>query len=163
LTAAIQILPYAPTYRQALLDLSLAAWEPVFSNMRPAVPDYVFQAFYPDGWKKRQLADIDAFIDESADLIWLALRDDILVGWVGGKIHPEDRMGEIFILAVAPTAQRQGIAGALMEHVFNFMRGSGMSMMMVETGDDPGHAPSRAAYEQAGFERWPVARYFRKL
>jgi hypothetical protein len=33
----------------------------------------------------------------------------------------------------------------------------------VETGDDPGHAPARAAYERTGFERWPVARYFREL
>jgi RimJ/RimL family protein N-acetyltransferase len=43
------------------------------------------------------------------------------------------------------------------------MSRSGMRIAMVETGDDPGHAPSRAAYEAAGFERWPVARYFRKL
>ena len=26
-----------------------------------------------------------------------------------------------------------------------------------------GHAPARASYENAGFERYPVARYFRKL
>ena len=36
------------------------------------------------------------------------------------------------------------------------MRGAGMEIVMVETGDDPSHAPSRAAYERAGFERWPV-------
>lgn len=36
-------------------------------------------------------------------------------------------------------------------------------MMMVETGDDEGHAQSLATYENAGFKRYPVARYFRKL
>jgi hypothetical protein len=38
-----------------------------------------------------------------------------------------------------------------------------MTMVMVETGGDPGHAPARGAYEAAGFERWPVARYFKAL
>jgi hypothetical protein len=28
---------------------------------------------------------------------------------------------------------------------------------------DPGHAASRASYEAVGFERWPVARYFKAL
>ena len=32
-----------------------------------------------------------------------------------------------------------------------------------ETGGDPGHKPSRSAYESMGFTRWPVARYFREL
>lgn len=34
---------------------------------------------------------------------------------------------------------------------------------MVETGDDPGHAPARSAYEAQGFERRPVARYLEDL
>jgi hypothetical protein len=38
-----------------------------------------------------------------------------------------------------------------------------MAMVMVETGGDPGHAAARASYEAAGFERWPVARYFKSL
>jgi hypothetical protein len=38
-----------------------------------------------------------------------------------------------------------------------------MRMVMVETGDDPGHMPARRAYEAVGFERWPVARYFKDL
>jgi hypothetical protein len=38
-----------------------------------------------------------------------------------------------------------------------------MTMVMVETGDDSGHAAARSAYESTGFERWPVARYFKDL
>ncbi|WP_323959386.1 hypothetical protein [Arthrobacter sp. JZ12] len=50
-----------------------------------------------------------------------------------------------------------------MEHSFRIGREAGMSMVLVETGDDPGHAPARHAYEEAGFEQWPVARYFKSL
>jgi RimJ/RimL family protein N-acetyltransferase len=46
---------------------------------------------------------------------------------------------------------------------FRRARDAGMDMVMVETGGDPGHAPARAVYEKAGFERWPVARYFKEL
>ena len=38
-----------------------------------------------------------------------------------------------------------------------------MSVAMVETGGDPGHARSRHTYEKVGFELFPVARYFKKL
>lgn len=49
------------------------------------------------------------------------------------------------------------------DHSFDRVRAAGPTVVMVETGDDPGHAPSRAVYEAAGFERWPVARYRRNL
>jgi hypothetical protein len=38
-----------------------------------------------------------------------------------------------------------------------------MSIAMVETGGDPGHAPARAAYTATGFRLVPVARYFKDL
>jgi hypothetical protein len=34
---------------------------------------------------------------------------------------------------------------------------------MVETGSDPGHAPARATYENAGMKLITVARYFKRL
>ena len=50
-----------------------------------------------------------------------------------------------------------------MQDAFDRLKNAGMKIVMVETGDDPGHASSRATYEKVGFERWPVARYFREL
>jgi hypothetical protein len=43
------------------------------------------------------------------------------------------------------------------------MKDAGMSIAMVETAGDPGHAPARHTYEKAGFELFPVARYFKTL
>ena len=40
---------------------------------------------------------------------------------------------------------------------------AGLSIVMVETGGDPGHGPARATYEASGFELLPVARYFKAL
>lgn len=72
-------------------------------------------------------------------------------------------MGEVYVLAVDPRHQRQSIGNALLEHSFERIRRADMNMVMVETGDDRGHAPARSAYDAAGFERWPVARYFKGL
>ena len=72
-------------------------------------------------------------------------------------------MGEIYILAVAPRYQRQGIGKALMTYACDQIKQKGMEMVMVETGGDLGHAPARKTYENLGFEQWPVARYFKKL
>ena len=85
------------------------------------------------------------------------------MGWVGVRLHQEDNMGEIYILAVDPVHQRKGIASALLDTAYAYMRDAGMSMVLVETGDDDGHSASRATYERSGFVRWPVARYFREL
>jgi ribosomal protein S18 acetylase RimI-like enzyme len=78
-------------------------------------------------------------------------------------LHTEDRMGEIYMLAVDPDFRRRGLATALMDHSLASFERSGMTTAMVETGGDPGHTPSRRSYESAGFRLFPVARYFEKL
>jgi len=81
---------------------------------------------------------------------------------VAVRIH-DALMGEIYMIAVDPSAQRRGIARALSQHALDFMRSKGNTVAMVETGGDPGHAPARATYEAAGFRNLPLARYFRKI
>lgn len=56
------------------------------------------------------------------------------------------------VLAVDPGFQRRGIGRALMEHSQARALDAGMVMMMVETGDDPGHEPARAVYEACGYQ-----------
>jgi hypothetical protein len=43
------------------------------------------------------------------------------------------------------------------------MKDAGMSVAMIETGGDPGHAPARHTYEKVGYTLFPIARYFKKL
>lgn len=157
------IVQFHSDQEEQVLALSLKAWAPVFERLEPAVPRYVYQAFYPGGWRARQAADLAAFLRTEGERAWVAVDAGAVLGWVGLRLHPEDSMGEIYVLAVDPSHQRRGVANALMDHAMAEMQAAGMTIVMVETGDDPGHAASRATYEQAGFERWPVARYFRKL
>lgn len=114
-------------------------------------------------WKERQSADIADVCRDDETSVWVALSDGKVSGFMGVRVHEEDSMGEIYVIAIHPAFQRQGISSALMSFAFDWLRQRGLQMVMVETGGDEGHAPARATYEKAGFERYPVARYFRKL
>ena len=159
----IEIVPFEPARKQAVIDLTIEAWTPVFARTQADVPRFVYDAFYPQGWEKRQTVDVAALLDTEPENIWLAVMGEDLAGYIGIRIHPEDRMGEIYIIAVSPAHQRKGIGRQLMQFAEQQIQASGMTMIMVETIGDSGHAPARRAYEAFGFEPWPVARYFKPL
>lgn len=154
---------YRAEQKAKVIELSLRAWEPVFTALRPVVEEYVYDNFFPNGWATRQAYDVEQVLDHEAANVWVAVRGDDVVGWMGLRFHVLDQMGEVRIIAVDPQLQRQGIGAALLEFSADLMRREGLKMVMVETGDDPGHTPARLSYERAGFQRWPVARYFREL
>jgi len=159
----MEIIPYSAEHREPLLALSLRAWEPVFRLLKPAVSAFVYESFYPEGWRSRQTDDLRATLDGEPENIDVALIDNSPAGWVCTRLHSEDSMGEVYILAVDPAHQGKGLGRALMQRSIIRARSRGMRMLMVETGDDPGHAPARQLYERSGFERWPVARYFKEI
>jgi ribosomal protein S18 acetylase RimI-like enzyme len=157
------IRPYSSVDREAVLDLAIRAWAPVFPLTEAAVPAFVYASFYPHGWERRQRDDLAAVVDGEPEGVDVAMSGDQIVGWVCTRLHPDDSMGEVYVLAVDPASQRRGVGAELLASAFERIRAAGLRMVMVETGDDPGHAPARAAYEAMGFERWPVARYFKDL
>jgi GNAT superfamily N-acetyltransferase len=159
----MRIRSYTPADRKAVLDLSIRAWTPVFAAMPGAVPSFVYRNFYPEGWEARQIADLAAVLDDEAEGCDVLEVDGSVVGWICTRLHPEDAMGEVYVLAVDPDHQGRGYGTALMRHAEQRVAAAGMRMVMVETGGDPGHALARAAYESAGYRRWPVARYFKDL
>lgn len=160
---ALEITPFDERHLDDVLRLSLRAWKPVFPAMQRDMPSYIYDAFYPDGWEMRQRTDIEAVCRDDSTDVWVAHLDGTLCGFIGLRVHDEDSMGEIYVIAVDPTHQRRGVGAALIEFALDWMRERDLAMAMVETGGDEGHAPSRATYEDSGFERLPVARYFRKL
>lgn len=162
-SVSFTIMPYRAEQRAQVIALSLRAWAPVFAGMAANVPGFVYRNFYPGGWEARQRADVGRLLDEEAGQIRVAVEGDTVLGWIGIRLHPEDSLGEIHILAADPPHQKRGIARALIGSAESEIRDAGMAMVMVETGGDPGHAPARACYEGAGYVTWAVARYFKPL
>lgn len=155
--------PYKETMLSEIVELSLRAWEPVFDSLRNAMLPEVFHAFYQDDWRKAQRTAVESVCADKDVHVWVALEESRIAGFAALKLHPEDQMGEIYMIAVDPAYQGRGIATSLTSHSVEWFRNAGMSIAMVETGGDPGHEPARRAYESSGFRLFPVARYFKAL
>lgn len=159
-----RIVPYDDSYRDELLSLTAAAWAPVLSRAGlDQLPGFAYDAFYPDSWQARQMADVAELLASEPESISLALLQGKLAGFVGVRILPKDSMGEIFIIAVSPDRQRQGIGRMLLAHAESLIRGAGMKMVMLETTGDAGHEAARRTYEAARYAHWPISRYFKNL
>ncbi|MDM9385306.1 GNAT family N-acetyltransferase [Chlorogloeopsis sp. ULAP01] len=122
----------------------------------------MYREFYPD-WRVSQKKAVEEVCASVNTKVWVAIDSGSTVGFVAVKLHSENSLGEIYMIAVDPDYQRRGIGSALMEFALNWMKVAGMSVAMVETGGDPGHAPARFTYEKLGFRLFSVARYFKKL
>lgn len=158
----IRIEPYHAHHLDAVVRLSLRAWAPVFASLQKVMDPEVYLHFYPD-WRVAQRKAIEGVCAAEDANVWIAIDDGSPVGFVAVKLHPEDKMGEIHMIAVDPDFQGRGIGAALTEFALRWMKDAGMLVAMVETGGDPGHAPARRTYEKAGFGLLPIARYFKKL
>ncbi len=149
----------------------LRAWAPVFESIQNAIDADVSQVFYPDNWRVSQQKSVEDVCAAEETTVWVARvfdRSEVnnagsIVGFIAVKLHSEDSMGEIYMVAVDPDFQGRGIGSALIEFALDWMKNVGMSIAMVETGGDPGHSPARHTYEKVGFGLFPVARYFKKL
>lgn len=159
----MQIEPYAPYHLDAVVQLSLRAWTPVFESLQTIINPEVYQTFYPNSWQVSQQKAVEDVCTGEETTVWVAIEIDVTVGFVAAKLDSESSMGEIYMVAVDPDFQGQGIGSALTEFALAWMKEAGMAVAMVETGGDPGHAPARHTYEKAGFELLPIARYFKKL
>ena len=159
----MQIEPYNPSQLEAIIRLSLRAWAPVFESMQKAMDTEVYQEFYPDSWQHSQQKAVEDVCAAENTTVWVAVDADSIVGFVAVKVNSGSNMGEVDMIAVDPDHQRQSISTALIQFALNWMKMAGLSIAMVETGGDPGHAPARFTYEKLGFRLFPIARYFKKL
>ena len=155
--------PYEDSKLDEIVRLSLRAWEPVFESLQAAMLPEIYRAFYRGDWQAAQRAAVESVCADEDVHVWIASGESRTSGFVALKLHPEDQMGEIYMIAVDPDFQRRGIASSLTSHSVEWFRNAGMSIVMVETGGDPGHAPARRTYESSGFRLLPVARYFKPL
>ena len=156
------IRPLAPADIAAVVEFSLRAWAPVFESFRRVLGEPVYQALYPD-WAASQARDVDAACRDDPAMVWVAEQLGRPVGFVALRIYGDGETGEIYMLAVDPLVQRQGIGTALTAFAVQQLRAAGLGLAVVGTGGDPGHAPARRVYERAGFIGLPLVRYYARL
>ena len=98
----MRIEPYDGSKLDAIVRLSLRAWEPVFDSLREAMLPAVYRAFYRDDWRAAQRRAVEAVCADDAIHVWVASEDGSTAGFTALRLHPDDRMGEIYMITVDP-------------------------------------------------------------
>ncbi len=158
----IRIEPYTAEHLDGIVRLSLRAWKPVFESVEREMGPEKYREYYPD-WRVSQQEAVESVCENEQMPVWTALDGGTPIGFVGVKTHADEDMGEVYMIAVDPEAQGHGIAARLMEIAIEWMKGKKLTMAIIDTGMDSGHAPARRAYEKLGFEMWPVARFYKNI
>ena len=159
-----QIRPFREGDLDAVLDIAVAAWTPIYASFEQQLGPDLFAEVFPawEAEKKRQVAA--ACRGESGARVLVAERTESVIGFISYYLRPRLGIGEIGNNAVHPAHQGGGIGTALYTRVLAEMKAQGMACATVTTGGDPAHAPARRAYEKAGFSRaLPAVTYYRRL
>jgi ribosomal protein S18 acetylase RimI-like enzyme len=158
-----RIRPFEDGDTEAVVGLSLRAWAPAFASLEQTLGPEIFRRQHPD-WKEDQRRAVEDACATKKGRVWVAEAGASAVGFVAVEFdHPERSMGEISMLAVDPDHQGCGIGTALTGFALDRLKDAGIKVATVETGGDPGHAPARRVYENAGYTLLPIARYFKNL
>ncbi len=87
--------------------------------------------------------------------VWSAWNGTTLLGCAALKALGPNR-GELKSMRTAPAHVRQGVAGALLEHVLAVARSRGYVKISLETGGGPAFEPALAFYRRRGFQDGPA-------
>mgnify|MGYP001812464418 CR=1 FL=1 len=166
----VRIRPLRPSDVDAVVEIAIAAWQPIVARLRQEMGDELFMLAHPDWqqakarWVRKACAPGSSAIVAVAEVPQNNGQAAIVVGFCIGYARPALGIGEIGNNAVHPDWQRRGIATRLYQYVFEQLRERGMRYVQVRTGGGLAHAPARRAYQKAGFDvAMPEVEYYRKL
>ena len=166
----VVIRPLRPSDVDTVVEIAVAAWQPIFDLYRQTLGDDLFATAHPH-WPQEKARQVRrACSPDSSAIVAVAEMPENggqalrVVGFVTCYAHLATGIGEIGNNAVHPDWQGRGIAPRLYEYVFEQLRERGMRYVKVHTGGDPAHAPARRAYQKAGFGvAMPNVEYYREL
>ncbi|MGC9523251.1 MAG: TrmO family methyltransferase domain-containing protein [Anaerolineae bacterium] len=105
----LHIRPYEERDLAPILELSLLAWEPIFTAWEQILgPDLYPLAIYRD-WRESQQEVVETHIHKEEIVTWVAEVDDRIVGFVAYQLYEDTKTGEVQLLAVHPDDQNRGI------------------------------------------------------
>jgi len=157
----IVVRPLTEDDLEAVVELSLRAWAPVFDSFAHVLGSDIYPRVYPD-WSTGQAKAVREVC--AGDHVFVAAVAGTIAGFSAVVIRDDDpKTGEIDMLAVDPERQRLGVGSALIDHSVDHLRRAGVVLVDVATGGDPAHGPARRAYERAGFTALPLVRYYKAL
>lgn len=123
----------------AVVALSLRAWQPVFESMGRVLGPRLNRIVYPD-WAAGQARAVEEVCRDEGIKVWVAEVGTEPVGFVAVAFHDDPRSAGIDMIAVDPDQQCRGIGSALLASALDRISAAGIHLAHLGTGGDPGHA-----------------------
>jgi len=140
------IRPYRPSDRDALIDLTIRAFEGVSIDQNIEARYGVIAGV---GWQRRKASHVEADIAANPGGILVAERDGVVVGYVSCRVDLRTRIGSIPNLAVHPDFQGEGLGKQLIQAALAYHRSLGMKFVRIETLEQ--NHRCMALYPRLGF------------
>jgi GNAT superfamily N-acetyltransferase len=155
---------FAPGDTEAIVALSLRAWEPIFASVAAELGPELDALLHGDDWRARQEREVRETLARDGMRTWVDEDEGRVTGFASAHVvDPSRAIGELAILAVDPDSQRHGIGAELTEVATAWLRDQGMRVAFIGTGGDEGHAPARRLYARAGYTPFPVVQFYKRL
>src|ERR1700744_1028212 len=106
---------YQPADSEAVVELALRAWGPVFASLEQVLGREMFVRLHGDSWEDFQREAVRGVLADSGMTVWVAEAEAVVAGFVAAQVDAERLLGEIVMVAVDPAQQGRGAGGALTE------------------------------------------------
>ena len=147
------IRPYRKADRARVLEICIAAFEPIHNGFREALGSRVFKLQYQD-WREQYAATLRKISTrDPVRKVHVVELDGAVAGFIFTVMDAKRKTGEIGLNAVDPRVQGRGIGRAMYEFALKDLKERGAAIACVGTGGDAAHAPARRAYQAIGFDK----------
>ena len=134
----------------------------MFASIRELLGDEIDERLHGADWKTYQRLAVEATLANERSL-WVAEAEGTAIAFMAVSLDTERSLGELWMIAVDPSAQNRGLGTRLTNMATDWMRDAGMKTATIGTGGDPGHAPAPRTYEKAGYTPLPIVNYYKAL
>lgn len=149
----LAVRPYEKRDYARVLDICIAAFEPIHRAFEQALGMRIFKLQYQD-WKEQYAETLRRISRRDPDRrVHVVELDGAVAGFIFTVMDAKRKTGEIGLNAVDPKLQGRGIGRAMYEFALNNLKERGAEIACVGTGGDASHAPARKAYQAIGFDK----------
>jgi ribosomal protein S18 acetylase RimI-like enzyme len=104
----VEIRLFSKDDTDAIVTLSLRAWEPVFTSLEETFDREILSRLRPD-WRADQRRAVEEVLTTPANEVWVAVADTRVADFAAMKLGTEKPMGELSMIAVDPQYQNDGM------------------------------------------------------
>lgn len=147
------IRPYSEADYPRVLEICVAAFEPIHRSFEEALGARVFELQYRD-WREQYAETLGKISPEDLGTkVYVAELDRAVAGFIFTFVDATRKTGEIGLNGVHPHMQGRGIGRAMYAFALDDLKRRGAEIACVGTGGDAAHEPARSAYASVGFDK----------